>query len=115
MKGFAVMPRPDGGDFELFESALWRQLTEPRLLVLDEIGTRTANEVRLEAMLQLLETRRGLPTIVTGNIDDKGIAGRDGAFDARVLSRLTAGTWIHLVGSDRRADGFGKRSHRVEA
>jgi hypothetical protein len=111
-KGYAIMPRPDGGDYELFEANLWRLLREPRLLVVDEIGTRIANEVRLEAMWQLLEVRDGLPTILTGNLDQKSVAD---AFDARVLSRMSKGQWIKLEGADRRAEGFGSRSAVAKA
>lgn len=112
--GYALMPRPDGGDYELYESSLWNVLGTNRLLVVDEIGTRVANEVRLEAMLRLLETRRGLPTILTGNIGRDGIGGKNGVFDDRVLSRMTAGMWIQFDGVDRRAEGFGKRSVKAE-
>jgi hypothetical protein len=110
-KGYAIMPRPDGGDYELFEASLWKMLAENRLMVVDEIGTRVANEVRLEAMWQLLEVRRGLPTIFTGNLDRKGIAE---VFDDRVLSRMSSGQWIKFEGVDRRGEGFGARSKTVK-
>lgn len=76
------------------------------MVVVDEIGIRAANDVKIEAMWQLLESRRGLPTILTGNLSEKQIAQ---TFDDRILSRILMGTWIEIRGDDRRVTGHGER------
>lgn len=109
--GFAMVEGTVGDKFAMHEADLWRMLRHPRFVVVDEIGTRVANEVRLEAMWQLLEARGRMPTLFTTNLEIKEVPV---VFDARVLSRLSAGTWIEVKGQDRRADGFGSRKRVVE-
>lgn len=113
MHGHVLVPEVDGLSYEIGDHGWWRVRCARRsLMVVDEIGTRVANDVRLEAMWQLLEARQGLPTVYTGNLDAKGL---QSVYDERIVSRLAAGTWIELVGPDRRAEGFGGRSIRVGA
>lgn len=102
----------DGRTYQADEAAWWRRWSTKRLVVIDEIGLRTANEVRHEAMWQLLEHRRGLPTIVTGNLDAEGLTN---TFDDRVLSRLLAGTWIRVGGVDQRLIGVENRHIEIVA
>lgn len=96
----------DGRQYHADEKSWWRRWQTKRLVVVDEIGLKTATQNALEAMWQLLECRRGLPTIFTGNLTEAGIRG---AFDDRVLSRLLAGTWIEVKGRDRRVAGAAER------
>lgn len=110
--GFAMVEGTVGDKFAMHEADLWRMLRHPRFVVVDEIGTRVANEVRLEAMWQLLEARGRLPTLFTTNLTLQEVPR---VFDARVLSRLSAGTWIEVRGQDRRAEGFGSRKKIVGA
>lgn len=110
--GGITIHNEDGQTYAADERSWWRRWSTRRLVVIDEIGLRTANEVRQEAMWQLLETRRGLPTILTGNLDAEALRT---TFDDRVLSRLVAGTWIDVIGKDQRVIGAGKRRVRVES
>lgn len=96
----------DGRRYEADERGWWRRWSTRRVVVVDEIGIKTATQNALEAMWQLLEIRRGLPTIFTGNLDEAGIRR---TFDDRVLSRLLAGTWIEVRGKDRRVSGAADR------
>jgi hypothetical protein len=99
--GETVIYHPRGGASDLTEASWWRYWSTTALVVIDEIGTRSDSDFRVEAMLQLLEARSGLATILTGNLDDAGIVD---AFDERVLSRIRVGTVIRLEGPDRRLD-----------
>ncbi len=109
--GHVMITVPDGREYECSERSWWASRWATKtLVVVDEIGTRTANDVRLEAMWRLMEARQGLPTIFTGNLSASELAA---TFDERIVSRLSAGTWIEVTGKDRRAEGFGRRSITV--
>lgn len=97
------------GTYECNELGWWRRWSTEGLVVIDEIGSRMATDVRYEALWKLLECRRGKPTLVTGNLDERGI---QAAFDDRILSRLCNGVWIRLADKDRRVAGFAKREKR---
>jgi DNA replication protein DnaC len=90
----------------LTEPAIWRRVASASLIVIDDIGTRTANDLRMEAMWRVLECRQRRPTILTSNLDQAAIAR---VFDERILSRLFAGTAIDLRGCDRRAQDWSSR------
>lgn len=96
----------DGRTYHADEKAWWRRWSTRRTVVVDEIGIRAASNVKIEAMWQLLECRRGLPTILTGNLGEKEIRN---TFDDRILSRILQGTWIEIKGDDRRVTGHGSR------
>lgn len=96
----------DGRAYQADEPAWWRRWSTKRLVVVDEIGLRIATDVQREAMWNLLEHRRQLPTILTGNLDEEGLRT---AFDDRVLSRVLAGTWISVGGRDQRLVGANDR------
>lgn len=109
MDGITVL-HENGTPYTADESAWWNRWRTKRLVVVDEIGLRTANEVRQEAMWKLLEVRRGLPTILTGNLDAKEVRQ---TFDNRILSRILAGTWIVVNGEDQRVADAGERRHVI--
>lgn len=71
------------------------------LVVVDEIGLRdTATDWQLGAFLSLLNARKGLPLIVTGNISPAEVVKR---YDGRIADRLcTAGTVVNLAGTSQR-------------
>ncbi len=96
----------DGRTYTADEAAWWRRWSTQRTVVVDEIGLATKSDAQIKAMWQLLECRRGLATILTGNLDQKQIAA---TFDDRVLSRILQGTWIEVRGDDRRVTGCGER------
>lgn len=69
---------------------------------LDEPVDGTASDFRLDALLEILNTRCDHPVkplIVTSNLDPVEI---EKAYDDRVASRILAGTVYHVAGDDRR-------------
>lgn len=71
------------------------------LVVIDEIGLRAqATDWQLESLLVLLNARRGLPLIVTGNLAPDAVTR---VYDGRVSDRLcNAGTVLNLAGASQR-------------
>lgn len=102
--------RPDGLSYEMFEGNLVRNLTDTKLLVIDDVGTSGDTDLRVNLMRHIIDGRQGKPTIITGNVDIRGLAE---LFDDRIVSRMSRGQWIKFEGVDRRAEGFGKRSQSV--
>lgn len=78
--------------------------------MLDEIGTREASGHRFDALLNLLEIRKGRPLILTGNLPVKEITK---VYDDRILSRIFAGTLIEFTGNDRRFEGSVDRIYQT--
>lgn len=108
--GSIMVEHPSGQWWECCETDWWKRWARTDLCVIDEIGTRSDNDVRAEALWRLLDQRAGLPTIYTGNLDEAGIVQ---VFDERILSRLCNGTMIELVGGDRRLAGAAKRTIKI--
>jgi len=78
----------------------WRILSEEPLVVLDELGIRGAvTDHHYEAVKTLIEERHRKPLIVISNLDLAAVAR---VYDARIASRLAAGTVLEMVGPDRR-------------
>lgn len=96
----------DGRTYTADEPAWWRRWSTRRTVVIDEIGLATKSDAQIKAMWQLLECRRGLPTILTGNLTQQQISE---TFDDRILSRILSGTWLEIRGDDRRVTGHGER------
>lgn len=96
---------------DLTAAQWWKWLTDVSLLIVDEIGTGMAHEWRREMLWKVLEIRKGKPLLITGNLSSKGLTEQ---FDARIQSRIMAGTFIELVGSDKRLEGLRGRVHRIE-
>lgn len=89
-----------GGDLvRMTESGLFTMFGAADLAVLDDIGTSKLNEERYPALLRLLDSRVGKPTIITSN---KGPSELSDVYDYRVISRVSAGMVIFVSGDDRR-------------
>jgi DNA replication protein DnaC len=72
------------GDFNVYESVSDLANTKG-VLLLDEIGLgNDAKTFGLDLLMQVFESRRSRPTIVTSNLTLKGLA----EIDARLASRL---------------------------
>ena len=78
----------------------WRYWSRLPLLVLDDIGVRSATESQLESLLGILDARGRAPTILTGNLDlDK--LGK--VYDGRIFDRIAnGGTVVEMLGESRR-------------
>ena len=74
-------------------------------LFLDDIGLRKPTEAMNQIFFDLLEMRKGKPTVITSNHTPEHLAE---LYDDRITSRILAGTIITLQGVDRR-EGQGKR------
>ena len=61
-----------------------------------------------QGLFDLMEWRRGKPLVITSNKSPEDIGA---IYDDRILSRLSAGTVLEIVGPDRR-EGTG---YRVQA
>lgn len=82
-----------------------RQLASCPCVFLDDLGVRAPTDPMRQYLFDLLEYRKGLPLVITSNLSPEGLADM---FDDRVISRVKAGTVLHLDGPDRRA-GCGRR------
>ncbi len=81
---------------------LWEDWERKALCVVDDLGQRDKNsDTAYEAVKQAIDRREGLPLIVTTNI---GLDDLIDIYDARVVSRLSAGTVIEIEGEDGRLD-----------
>ena len=93
------------------ESARWKRVTQCRLLTMDDLGVRMPTEYMSAKFFDLLEARKGKPTVITSNHPLQRLEGHAAPlgelFDDRILSRLAAGRMVCLQGADRRA-GQGK-------
>lgn len=89
----------------------WERLVGCRLLTLDDLGVRMPTEFMSAKLFDLLEARKGRPTVITSNHPLQRLEGHAAPlgelFDDRILSRLAAGRMVCLQGADRRA-GQGK-------
>lgn len=74
-------------------------------LFLDDIGLREPTETMQQILFDLLELRKGKPTVITSNHSPETLKE---LYDDRIRSRILAGTIIEIAGSDRR-EGQGKR------
>jgi DNA replication protein DnaC len=74
--------------------------TGSRLVVLDELGTRTnVSDTHYECVQKVLDMREGVPLILISNLDARGLAK---VYDDRIASRCSSGTVVPLKGRDRR-------------
>lgn len=93
---------------EICHASFWRVAQSVGLLVVDEIGTGSEKikEWRNEMFWKLLEVRKHVPTILTGNIAPLELGSH---FDERIYSRICEGQIIQVVGEDQRKKGLDKR------
>lgn len=78
---------------------IWSSWSTANVVVLDEVGTRqTVTDFQYETLKRAIDEREGKSGVFISNVDLSAI-GR--LFDARVASRLSAGTIVQIEG-DRR-------------
>jgi DNA replication protein DnaC len=88
------------------ESRCWKLIEQPDMLVvLDELGRRhTVSDHHNEAVLGVLDRRINLPLVVISNLNMGQI---ERLYDARIVSRLRAGTVVDFGTKDRRLERRG--------
>ncbi len=86
----------------LSAAALWREVADTALVVLDEIGSGVVSDFHRTVIQQVLDMREGRPLVCLSNLDLEAIAL---THDDRIASRLAAGTVAHLAGRDLRLEG----------
>jgi hypothetical protein len=85
----------------------WRtRVQEPTLLIVDDVGVRSATEPQREIITELIDRRGTRPTIYTSN---HGIKELGEVYDGRIASRLLRGIPVELTGPDRRLEGVSVR------
>jgi chromosomal replication initiation ATPase DnaA len=72
---------------------------------LDDLGVRPPTEAMTQALFDLMELRARRPLVIVSNHTPDALAK---IYDERIVSRITAGTTLEIVGQDRRV-GQGKR------
>jgi DNA replication protein DnaC len=82
----------------------WRFVTTVPLFCLDEIGVRRPTDAQYEVLLNFLDARPAprWPSVVMSNLS---LSELSRVYDDRIISRLDAGTVLHLQGPDRRLGG----------
>jgi DNA replication protein DnaC len=90
--------------------SLWHAVQHCNFLVLDEIGTRTDLDSRVDTLNRVLDLRCGKPLLLTGNIP---LINLESHFDARVASRIVDGYVVEMSGKDLRYDGAKQRKRKV--
>lgn len=69
------------------------------LACFDDVGLRAPTDAMYDIWYEVVNRRKRLPTIFTGNLSPEDL---HKVYDARIASRLTEGTVIELAGKDRR-------------
>ena len=88
--------------------APWERLRELKgIFTVDEIGVGVPNDWKNEIMWKLLEVRRDKPLLLTGNLTPGELAKH---FDARIASRIIAGSLVELDGVDQRSNWLNDKS-----
>lgn len=90
----------EGRGGQLWPETFWKRLAAAPLIALDELGCRgTVTDAHYEVVKTAIEERHGRPLVVASNLSPAEIASN---YDARIASRLAAGTVIELQGKDQR-------------
>lgn len=78
----------------------WDRYETAALCVIDDIGLRQrATEHQVETLLEAIERRHRWPVILTTNLTLDQLAE---SYDDRIASRLSAGSFVWIDGTDRR-------------
>jgi len=94
--------KAEQGSVPVFEPDLWRWISSARLVILDEICSRSkASDHRYDCVFGVLDRRKAKPTVCIANVSAVGI---DEIYDSRVVSRACCGTVFHLEDRDRRLE-----------
>lgn len=83
---------------DICEIRIMQDVDDCGLLVIDDLGTRMT-EAQSQALLDILDARAGRPMTITGNFIPGELAER---MDERIVSRVLAGTVIHVKDESRR-------------
>ncbi len=82
------------------QKALWKEIDERPLVVLDELATRAkVSDWMYDSIKRLIDGREGKPFVAISNMDLDQIAQ---LYDDRIASRLSAGTVFRAAGEDQR-------------
>lgn len=85
------------------ERRLFVEACTAPLLVIDEIGLEKTEAGAREALLEVIDERLGLRTLIIGNLEEPAVRQR---LDPRTLSRLDeVGSFLDVKGEDLRARG----------
>ncbi len=83
------------------EFSVWHYWRTANVTILDELGKRgTTTDAQYETLTRAIDLREGRPSIVISNLS---ISELEGAYDARVASRLSVGTVVQMTGDRRLA------------
>lgn len=69
------------------------------LFCLDDVALREPSPSQYEALYAVINLRHKKPAIYTSNIGPLDLRK---VYDARISSRMLAGTWIEMAGEDKR-------------
>ena len=96
----SIVEEYDGRSYDATEHSFLRTAKDPqRLVCIDDLGLRGSSDSVYEIVLNLIDCRKGKPTIITSNLNLDGIRQ---VYDERIASRLSAGALIEVTGPDRR-------------
>jgi DNA replication protein DnaC len=98
--GLVEVARADGSA-QVSEAALLARLERAALVCLDDVGTRSPTDAQYDALVDVLEARRGRPLVMTGNLSPERLGD---VYDGRIASRMLAGLAIELTGRDLRLE-----------
>lgn len=90
---------PAEGMILVSEWSVWQSVLKAPLVVLDELGLRSAGDFELEVLKRVLDRREGLPTVCLSN---HGLDMVGKLYDSRVKDRLRGGTVVEYPGTSRR-------------
>lgn len=84
---------------ELWPGSIMRKITDATLVVFDDVAIRCPSDAGYEVFFNMVDSRRGKPTIFTSNVSPGALAK---IYDSRITSRVLRGTIIELTGEDLR-------------
>lgn len=88
------------GPCTIHPEMFWGRISRATLVVVDDLGSRSeVSDFHYETIKRLLDTREQKPTMFTSNFE---LSRLTKLYDARVASRLTAGTVLLVEGEDQR-------------
>lgn len=88
--------------YEVSLHELWSEWSRASLTVLDDLGSREkVTDSMYESVWDCLDQRQNQPSIYTSNLGRTELAK---VYDDRIVSRLSAGTVVHVTGDLRQRD-----------
>lgn len=97
-----IFSEATGESFFRTEVQWFKLVSQAQLLCIDDIGLRPPTESAYEIVFKLINSRLGLPTIYTSNLDEEAF---QKTYGMRIASRVFSGTVIQCSGHDRRTEG----------